>query len=279
MKYAKVKNIMVTSSEIIKSLELFPLSLGSFITKEDHYYCSKSGHIYRRDGVDFFVKLNPTPDENGYLKIKLYMWVDEETKIPFSFRVHRIILESWVRYNMPNEFQYMDFSGIQVDHIDGDTSNNSIGNIRWITNYRNAARKKANRHNWPQEEKDIAFKEYFLNKKNLKAISKIIHRGVDGIGALLKSQEAFDWCKKNNVQYNYRKAIGGVLRTRKRDLDVIQIPDKVLDRICTLYFKKKYTMTKISKKLHTSQEIISNVLNSVRAIKWCSYNDIEHRLR
>ena len=83
-----------------------------------HYYATDDGHIYsehlKRNISEYF-------DKDGYKKVRLSNG-DGSRKV---FSVHRLILETFC----PNP----NSSNLQVNHIDGNKTNNCISNLEWCT--------------------------------------------------------------------------------------------------------------------------------------------------
>lgn len=73
-------------------------------------------------------------DKNGYLKVTMYQ---DETNKPICFRKHRLI--AWAHYGK---------SDLQVNHIDGNITNNSLSNLEYVTAMENQShrRKKSGHH-------------------------------------------------------------------------------------------------------------------------------------
>ena len=68
--------------------------------------------------------LKATPDKKGYLRLRVT--IDGEK---MSFKVHRLVAQAFI----PNpKFKP------QVNHIDGDKSNNCVSNLEWVSNKENA---------------------------------------------------------------------------------------------------------------------------------------------
>ena len=81
-----------------------------------------------RDGRIFSIKanrfLNPSPNRNGYLNLYL-----SKKGIRKMHRVHRLVAETFI----PNPCDLP-----QVNHINGDKSNNHVENLEWCTASKNA---------------------------------------------------------------------------------------------------------------------------------------------
>lgn len=63
------------------------------------------------------------PDPKGYLKVRTSI-----NKEKTSIKIHRAVAEAFI----PNPNNKP-----QVDHIDGDKTNNTVSNLRWVTNREN----------------------------------------------------------------------------------------------------------------------------------------------
>ena len=83
-----------------------------------HYFATDDGHIYsehlKRNISEYF-------DKDGYKKVRLSNG-DGSRKV---FSVHRLILETF--QPNPNSDQ------LQVNHKDGDKTNNKLSNLEWVT--------------------------------------------------------------------------------------------------------------------------------------------------
>lgn len=68
--------------------------------------------------------LKPTADKKGYLRLRMTI-----NKKRFSFKVHRLVAINFIDnpLNKP-----------QVNHIDGDKTNNKVENLEWVSNLENA---------------------------------------------------------------------------------------------------------------------------------------------
>ena len=93
------------------------------------YEASNLGNIRRNGRV-----LKGGIDKNGYRTL-----VVSENSVRKNVKVHRLVAETFLGYS----------SGLQVDHINGDRTDNRIENLQWVT-------AKANRCN----QHDVADKQW-----------------------------------------------------------------------------------------------------------------------
>lgn len=82
-----------------------------------NYYADENGHIWSEFSQKFLTEYD---DKDGYKKVVL-MATDNRHR----FSVHRLILETF--NPVPNMHL------LQVDHIDGNKTNNKLSNLRWTT--------------------------------------------------------------------------------------------------------------------------------------------------
>ena len=81
--------------------------------RDTDYFVTNDGKIYREKII------KPTPDKDGYEIVSL--WKNNKRK---SFRVHRMVAELY----LPNPHNKP-----QVNHKDGNKTNNKLENLEWAT--------------------------------------------------------------------------------------------------------------------------------------------------
>lgn len=85
------------------------------------YYVTEDGHVWSERSKRFISEL---PDRDGYMKVRL-----SSTDLPpgkqHAYSVHRLVLENFC----PRE----DMAELQVNHISGDKTDNSVTNLEWTT--------------------------------------------------------------------------------------------------------------------------------------------------
>lgn len=85
------------------------------------YYVTDDGQIWSEKTHKY---LTQRKDKDGYLKVRLSS-TDLKPGQTHTYSVHRIVLENFKPVeNMEN---------LQVNHIDGDKTNNTLSNLEWVT--------------------------------------------------------------------------------------------------------------------------------------------------
>ena len=70
--------------------------------------------------------LKPQPDSHGYTQVTLYR-PEKKTK---CFKIYRLVAEAFLAEDQSE--------GLEVNHIDGDKSNNTVANLEWVTRLENS---------------------------------------------------------------------------------------------------------------------------------------------
>lgn len=144
---------------------------------ENRYEITEDGKVlFHKNGVITERKL--VPDKNGYLTVNLKIG----SKV-FCKKVHREVAKAFI----------YPYNGEQVNHIDGDKTNNNINNLEWCTS------KENKEHMWSFGLKKIG-KLYKNNKtgfpcvveKNNKFVGRIRYKGKEiNTGTYTTKDEAF----------------------------------------------------------------------------------------
>lgn len=88
--------------------------------RDSIYFCDKLGNIYNGNTGR---ALKQKVCKSGYIQVCLYMPNGKK-----SFYVHRVVAECFVANS---------YSKPEVNHIDGDKSNNNHSNLEWVTSSEN----------------------------------------------------------------------------------------------------------------------------------------------
>lgn len=87
-----------------------------------NYYISEKGDIYSEVSQKW---LTPIVDKDGYLRVRLINYAGVIKAIP----VHRLVMMTY--QPVPN------MNLLEVNHKDGDKTNNSLDNLEWVSNKEN----------------------------------------------------------------------------------------------------------------------------------------------
>lgn len=83
-----------------------------------HYYITDDGRVYSEQTNKY---LSTNLDKNGYVKVRL---ISADNK-RHTYSIHRLVMENFKPRN--------DMSKLQVNHINGDKTNNFLSNLEWTT--------------------------------------------------------------------------------------------------------------------------------------------------
>lgn len=101
------------SSELWKTIEGYP-----------DYRISDRGRVISLKG-DIPRFLNPATDTHGYLKVSL----SENSKCDHNCRIHKLVAAAFI----PNPENKP-----EINHIDGNKTNNHVSNLEWVTRSENS---------------------------------------------------------------------------------------------------------------------------------------------
>ena len=90
--------------------------------RSDLYYISTFGRVLNRKTNTL---LTPSPNEKGYMTVCLRCHCNRSK----TFKLHRLVAKLYVRGETPEK--------CEVDHIDGDKTNNRASNLRWVSHLEN----------------------------------------------------------------------------------------------------------------------------------------------
>ncbi len=121
-----------------------------------NYYITSLGEVYSSKRKEI-LRLTPKTDRLGYLHQSLY----QERKAHY-ISIHREVAKAFIENNNKNE----------VNHIDGDKSNNSVSNLEWCTRSENI------KHAYKTKLK--------TNKGDVNPSSKLSNDDIPNIRALIK---------------------------------------------------------------------------------------------
>lgn len=95
------------------------------IVNNPEYKVLNTGVILSKSGQP----MKPQVDSKGYLRIQIK--TPEKTNGVTTLKLHRVVAEAFIPNpdNLP-----------QVDHLDGDKSNNNVSNLEWVSNTENMKR-------------------------------------------------------------------------------------------------------------------------------------------
>lgn len=195
-----------------KDLKIVPVNLGPYLNMEGLYYVDEEGNVYSKWKSKELKSLNPSISRKygkdrkflrQYLKISMY--TPDNKRITRA--VHRVVLESFSRAYNPQIFNYLNFDKFVVDHIDSNTENNKLSNLRWLSNFQNAnVLRRDSAINWSEELKEEICRRYFKEMQGIAKLSSEVKKDSRNISYFLKGVihkgYAKKWCKKNGFNYD-----------------------------------------------------------------------------
>lgn len=195
-----------------KEVKIVPVNLGPYMNMDGLYYVDDQGVVYSKWLNEELKPLKASVSRkygkdrkvlNEYRKVTMYT----PDKRRITRAVHRVVLESFSRAYNSKIFNYLNFEKFVVDHIDGDTMNNKLSNLRWLSNFQNATvLRRDSVINWSDEFKDNVCRLYFKEMKGISKIAKELKKDARNISYFLKGiihkNYAKKWCKKNGFDYD-----------------------------------------------------------------------------
>ena len=195
-----------------KEVKIVPVNLGPYMNMDGLYYVDENGVVYSKWLHDEMKPLKASVSrkygkDRKVLRedYKVIMYTPDKRRITRS--VHRIVLESFSRAYNSTIFDYLNFEKFTVDHIDGDTTNNKLSNLRWLSSFQNSnVLRRDSAVNWSDEFKDNVCKLYFKEMKGIRNIAIELKKDPRNISYFLKGvihrNYAKKWCKKNGIDYD-----------------------------------------------------------------------------
>lgn len=234
------------------------------ITKTRHelkckYYADDSGHIWSEQVKRF---LREYDDKNGYKKVEL-AGVDKTHR----FSVHRLVLETF--QPVPNMWE------LQVDHIDGDRTNNALSNLRWTTAAENLnnPNTKMNRRVYDQDGTHNASAKFTTKESLMMLISDVN----SGQYTRKEVMEKYDICREtlrkilNRTTYTDElkdTIIDPKFKTAMRRNNSIgeenpraKLTNEEVLMIIKIIQSKQYTLADIARMFEVSPVTIGNIKN------------------
>ena len=92
------------------------------------YLVNQFGQVWSRKSGKFLAPIKHQSRVNKYLRVGLY-----SGGIKYRFFVHELVLAA---------FEYPKPDGLEVDHLDGNTFNNCLYNLEYVTSTENKLRAK-----------------------------------------------------------------------------------------------------------------------------------------
>ena len=123
------------------------------------YYLSVEGDVYSNKNTKprKLKQQKASQSKKGYYQVRLY-----RESVGTLFYVHRLMYETFVG-KIPDDKQ--------IDHIDGDTSNNVVENLQLLTKRQNMKKYHNKAFNYRQD-RDIMIKDY----AEMKSMSKVARK-------------------------------------------------------------------------------------------------------
>ena len=167
-----------------------PTHKGYFLTEDGRIFSSWSRGKYPSIDIENLSELNPQKHyKNGYYSVQL-------GRNGKRHQLHRLMLETY----QPLE----DFIKYEVNHRDGDKSNNTISNLEWCTRKRNIVHYN-NRTYWVQEPTGK-----ITTTDNLKEYSREHNLSY---GCLIKTNPEYDGIGKQ-IQHKGYKVLDVICHTQ-----------------------------------------------------------------
>lgn len=164
---------MVEVWKDIKGFEHYEVSsIGNVRSKERTSYFINNGKPINRLVKSFILKPSIAC---GYKRVALY-----KNNVPFEYKIHRLVAETFISNPENKE---------QVNHIDGNKTNNHVSNLEWVTRSENTIHAVKNGLAAMKFDKfDILhMKALRQSGVKVKEIAKIFNGSVSYVGEILNN--------------------------------------------------------------------------------------------
>ena len=188
------------------NMKKVPVDMGPFTDFENMYSVDANGIVYSnhgRKGENYPLKQHY--DKKGYVRVKLY----EQNGEKHTYRVHRIVLESFTRALNPSMLKGLILSDNinTVDHINEIKDDNRLCNLRWLPRNENQKRSDKRRGEfWTEDMLNTFCTLFFKKKRSLTGIARQFRKDTRLLSKLFKGESheeyAIKWCEKNKINYN-----------------------------------------------------------------------------
>lgn len=186
---------------------MVPVNLGKDLDFSGRYVVDIEGNIFSKviEGKIKPIKKHidkkaSGPNGKGYYKATLYSATGER----FTRRVSRIVLESFTRYADPLRFIGLNLQFSVVDHINHDTLDDRLENLRWTSAFDNSSiYRRSDPSNWDMHTKKRICKYYFELHISIDAIAEKTKKSANVISKFLRGytgeEFALEYCKIKNI--------------------------------------------------------------------------------
>lgn len=238
------------------------VQISSFFEElEDYYYVNNKGtmisiNLYQGG----FKILKPWIDKDGYHRYHLQLKDKTQTRMGFrTIGVHKIV--NTIFHGYPP----LAMKDAVTDHLDGNRANNSIENLRWISNAENAS--YSYRHNGKKseiEEHDVwIIYKLFDEGKSLQEIADRYHTGWKYIHGILTGKKRVVAIEKFRLTpYESTKNV---------------LTRKIIKDIAYEIIKENKSGYSVAKEKDINYQTVANIIQGVRHQDKIKYYDFKNK--